>query len=145
MLERLAELVRGGQPIDGISSLLGETVRFHIDNLTTTITAEGWKLWVRYMREEGGVRDLDINLDEIRKHPDGTVAAVAHWSGVRGGRHAVSDPCSARYLIRDGHIHEIWTCRANYIFPLGGSMRSRLGLLLMYLRMVWWGAWGRGR
>lgn len=142
MLERLAGLVGGEQPIDGISSLLAGSIPFHMDGFTTTLTAATWKRWVRFMHARGAVHDLGTSLDEIRKHADGTVTAIGRWSGLRNGRREFSEACSARYRIRDGRLQEIWTSRRNYTFPLGSAMRSRLGLLLTWLRVSWW---SRGR
>ncbi len=145
VLEQLAAVVGGRQPVRAVATLLAEPVRFHMDGFNTTLTVNGWKRWVRYMHQEGRDRDLDLHLDEIRKHRDGTVTGFARWSGRRDGRRLVSDVCSARYRIRDGTIHEIWTSRFNYVFPMGSSMGSIGGLLLTYLRMLWWDAGRRRR
>jgi hypothetical protein len=138
ILTRLAATVSGELPLESFFELLAPRVRFHWEGLTTSITPESWARWLRFLREEGTVRDLRVSLDRLEDNPDGTVTAVGRWHGLRAGHAVESAPCRPRYRIVGGRISEIWTVRAHYAFCLGPLVESWLGLLWIYLRLRRW-------
>src|SRR5262249_27958629 len=102
-------------------------VEIHMDSMDYC-GIEVWYKWIHLIRNCGRVTDL--RMMGCRAHCDVSNPSLIHlaarWTGTVGSRRipgmAQTDG-EVRYLIRDGHISEIWTHRSNYEFIFGGWIR----------------------
>jgi hypothetical protein len=129
-------LLSGEAPLAEVTQVMAPRVAIHMPPIHTHITPRSWRRWVRYLREQGTVSDLQVTMDEISRGSDGTVTAVGRWRGLRDGTPGESTPCTTRYRIVDGRVVEMWVALSDYRFPLGDT--SARGLAATLLRASRW-------
>jgi len=119
----LVRVINGDLPDHAARELLDPMVQIRVD------TAEyrgigAWFRWIYLIRHCGRVSRLRIT--QCRAWRDARDPALVHlsarWTGtVRSGHSRVvaGSDATARYLVRDGRIAEIWTRKSNYEFIFG--------------------------
>ncbi|MFN3648159.1 MAG: hypothetical protein ACK47B_01160 [Armatimonadota bacterium] len=134
---RLIEILAGRAPISQAPEIIAPDVVSHMDGFTFG-GFRAWANWLSYVRTHSRVGAPDLVTDRLVANEDGTITAYGRWKGCRDGAPALSGEVWARYRVVGGRIEEIWTTRTNYVFVLGPIMESRLGLLVVMLRVFCW-------
>jgi hypothetical protein len=136
-ISRLLRIVAGKTPIPHGVELMAQDVVIHMDG-HTFYGINTWANWLSYLRTRSRVADLDVEVDRLVSHGDGTITAHGRWKARRQGEEVFSREVWARYRVVDGIVVEIWTTRANYVFVLGPLMRTRVGHWLVMLHICFW-------
>jgi hypothetical protein len=138
VVSRLIEILADRAPISRAPEIMAQDVLSHMDGYSFR-GINTWANWLSYIRTRSRVGDPDLETDRLVTNEDGTITAYGRWKGRRDGEPVLSTEVWARYRVVEGKIVEIWTTRANYVFVLGPIMRTPLGLLLVMLRVFFWG------
>ena len=136
-VSRLIEILAGRTPISQAPEIVAQDVVSHMDGYTFR-GINTWAKWLSYVRTRGRVGSPDLETDRLVTNEDGTITAYGRWKARKDGEPVLSTEVWARYRVMDGKVVEIWTTRANYVFILGPIMRTRVGLLLVMLRVFFW-------
>jgi len=136
-VSRLIEILAGRTPISHAPEIMAQDVVSHMDGYTFR-GINTWANWLSYVRTRSRVAGPDLETDRLVTNEDGTITAFGRWKGRKDGEPVLSTEVWARYRVVDGKVVEIWTTRANYVFILGPIMRTRVGLLLVMLRVFFW-------
>ena len=136
VLDRLAEALSGRLDLAAGARLFRPDVTVHMDRYTFRGVG-AWQTWVAFIRSRPGMADLDIVCDGIAVHDVDTVTAYGHWRAGQGAR-AREIKASATYRFEEGRIAEVWTTRGNYEIMFGPRVRSQVGLLVVFARLLLW-------
>ena len=136
-VSQLIEILAGRTPIAQAPAIMATDVVSHMDGYTFR-GINTWANWLSYVRTRSRVGAPDLETDRLVANEDGAITAFGRWKGRQDGEPALSREVWARYRVVDGKVVEIWSTRGNYIFILGPLMRTRVGLLLVMLRVFFW-------
>lgn len=136
VLDRLAEALSGRMDLADGAALFQPDVIVHMDRYTFRGVG-AWQTWVAFIRSRPGMADLRIDCDGLVVQDVDTVTAFGHWRAGSGAA-AREKLATARYRFHEGRIAEVWTTRGNYEMMFGPWVRSQVGLLLVFARLVLW-------
>jgi hypothetical protein len=136
-VSRLIEILAGKTPISRAPEIMAPDVLSHMDGYSFR-GIDTWAVWLSYIRTRSRVAGPDLEVGRLVVNEDGTITAYGWWKTLRNGETVLSPEVWACYRVVDGKVVEIWTTRANYVFILGPIVGTRLGLLLVMLRLFVW-------
>ena len=136
-LQNLVSVLGGEAELITMRPYLAEDVRCHFDNNQSEGFAI-WYTWLQFLKIRGRAENLRAIHTHTIIHEDETVTLGGHWLGTIKGVEKQSKYIAVRYRVENGMIQEIWTTRANYVFPLGQVMNSPYLWVLPVIHCTIW-------